>query len=153
MKKFFIITLGLGLILSCGKKEKKLEEIEKTPLPQISPEEIKIDTIAIKDTFMPKGYPYQALQRPDPLKPLVGAAFKGEEKEVDLSTLKLVGILKGNKGNAALFEGSDGRAYFIREKDKVRGGYVKAITSNEVIVEITAYGTPIEVKYSLRQEE
>ena len=153
MKKFFIIVTVFGIILNCGKKEKKWEEIEKTPLPQISPEEIKIDTTAIRDTFMPKGYPYQALQRADPLKPLVGIAFKGEVKEIDLSTLKLVGILKGNKGNAALFEGSDGRAYFIREKDKVRGGYVKAITSNEVIVEITAYGTPIEVKYSLRQEE
>ncbi|MEO0276309.1 MAG: hypothetical protein ABIM60_05990 [candidate division WOR-3 bacterium] len=153
MKKFFISIISLGIILSCGKREKKMEEIEKTPLPQIRPEEIKIDTIAIKDTFMPKGYPYQALGRPDPLKPLVGATFKEKEKEIDLSTLKLVGILKGNRGNAALFEGSDGRAYFIREKDKVRGGYVKSITSNEVIVEITAYGTPIEVRYSLRQEE
>lgn len=153
MKKFLMILLSLGIVLNCGKKDRKAEEIEKIPLPQIKPEDIQIDTSAIKDTFMPKGYPYQPVGRPDPLKPLVGVAFKGEEKEVDLSTLKLVGILKGNKGNAALFEGSDGRAYFIREKDKVRGGYVKAITSNEVIVEITAYGTPIEVKYSLRQEE
>jgi len=149
MKKFLIIGIVFWNIINCAKEGQKKEEIEKFELPKINPEEIKIDTQAIKDTFMPKGYPYQALERPDPFKPLVGITLKEEEREIDLSTLKLVGILKGNKGNAALFEGSDGRAYFIKEKDKVRGGYVKAITSNEVIVEITAYGTPIEVKYSL----
>jgi len=152
MKKILIIGIVFGIIINCGKGGQKREEIEKFELPKINPEEIKIDTLAIKDTFMPKGYPYQALERMDPFKPLVGVTLKEEEREIDLSTLKLVGILRGNKGNAALFEGSDGRAYFIREKDKVRGGYVKAITSNEVIVEITAYGTPIEVKYSLRSK-
>jgi len=152
MKKIFIIGIVFGIVINCGKGGQKKEEIEKFELPKINPEEIKIDTQAIKDTFLPKGYPYQAFERPDPFKPLVGVTLKEEEKEIDLSTLKLVGILKGNKGNAALFEGSDGRAYFVREKDKVRGGYVKAITSNEVIVEITAYGTPIEVRYSLRSK-
>lgn len=151
MRKVFLLAVGIFL-LNCPKAKEESVQIEKVEIPRINPEDIKIDTFAIKDTFMPKGYPYEPLSRADPMKPLVGVPVKEKEKEIDLSTLKLVGILKGNKGNAALFEGSDGRAYFIKEGDRVRGGYVKAITSKEVIVEITIYGKPIEVRYSLKEE-
>lgn len=151
-KKILLMALSI-LLFNCPKAKEETAQGEKIEIPRINPEDIKIDTIAIKDTFMPKGYPYEPLSRSDPMEPLVGISFKEKEKEIDLSTLKLVGILKGNKGNAALFEGSDGRAYFIKEGDRVRGGYVKAITSNEVIVEITIYGKPIEVRYSLKEKK
>ncbi len=152
MKKFIPLIILFSFFYNCPKAEKGKEAVAKFEIPKINPEDIKIDTAAIKDTFMPKGYSYQVLERSDPLKPLVGITVKEEQKEIDLSTLKLVGILRGAKGNAALFEGSDGRAYFIRQGDKVRGGYVKDINAREVIVEITTYGKPIEVRYSLKSE-
>jgi|Deesub1362A_J573_1020465.scaffolds.fasta_scaffold00161_66 Tfp pilus assembly protein PilP len=152
MKKIIPLIILVSFFYHCPKAKKEDQTIAKFEIPKINPEDIKIDTAAIKDTFMPKGYSYEAPGRSDPLKPLVGVTVKEEQKEIDLSTLKLVGILRGVKGNAALFEGSDGRAYFIRQGDRVRGGYVKTISAREVIVEITIYGKPIEVRYSLKSE-
>ncbi|MEN3046483.1 MAG: pilus assembly protein PilP [Candidatus Hydrothermales bacterium] len=156
MKNFLIIFLLIffnGLILGCKGGERKIEVTETVPKPGFVLGQ-EIDTVKLKEEFLPKGYSYDPAGRRDPFASLIGKGYKREEEEVvDLSNLKLVGIMRGQKGNVALFEAPDGRSYIIRQGDAVRNGYVKSIGDKEVIVEITAYGVPITVKYELKREK
>ncbi len=154
MKK--IVFLILLLIFSVNCKRGKLEKIDvkrETPKTGFVLGQ-EIDTVKLKEELLPKGYNYDPGNRRDPFLSLVGKGYKRTQEEiVDLSNLKLVGIMKGQKGNVALFEAPDGRSYTIRQGDAVRNGYVKDIRDKEVIVEITAYGVPITVKYELKREK
>ncbi|MEN3044254.1 MAG: hypothetical protein ABDH37_03425 [Candidatus Hydrothermales bacterium] len=151
--KLFLTIFFIGLILSCKREERKIETPEETPKPGFILGQ-EIDTVKLKEEFLPKGYNYDPTGRRDPFLSLIGKGYKrGEEEVIDLSNLKLVGIMRGPKGNVALFEAPDGRSYTIRQGDAVRNGYVKDIGDKEVIVEITAYGVPITVKYELKREK
>ncbi len=145
----------LVFFLACKKGKVEKEKLVKEELPKKSfVLGQEIDTVQLKKELLPQGYNYEPGNRRDPFVSLVGKGYerKGEEV-IDLSNLKLVGIMKGPKGTVALFESPDGRSYSVRQGDAVRNGYVKDITDKEVIVEITAYGVPITVKYELRREK
>jgi len=157
MKKAILyLLLSFPFFFLACKKDKVKRDIPKT-------EEIpkkgfvlgqEIDTVKLKEELLPKGYNYESGGRRDPFVSLVGKGYERKEEEViDLSNLKLVGIMKGSRGTVALFESPDGRSYSIRQGDAVRNGYVKEITDKEVIVEVTAYGVPITVKYELKREK
>ncbi len=155
--KLFLVLVLFMTFVSCKKKKvvKKPEEGIKSVQPQkgfVLGQEI--DTTELKKELLPKGYNYEPGGRRDPFVSLIGKGYqRGEEEVIDLSNLKLVGIMKGPKGAVALFEAPDGRSYTVRQGDAVRNGYVKEITDKEVIVEVTAYGVPITVKYELKRSK
>lgn len=154
MKRSFFLIFFLVISVSCKKgKPEKIDLKRETPKTGFFLGQ-EIDTVKLKEELLPKGYNYDPGNRRDPFVSLVGKGYKRTQEEVvDLSNLKLVGIMKGPKGNVALFEAPDGRSYTIRQGDAVRNGYVKDIRDKEVIVEITAYGVPITVKYDLKREK
>ncbi|MEO0254859.1 MAG: pilus assembly protein PilP [candidate division WOR-3 bacterium] len=154
MKRGILLIFMIMFITGCKKeKPKKVDVTKESPKPGFVLGQ-EIDTVKLKEELLPKGYNYDPGNRRDPFLSLVGKGYKRTQEEVvDLSNLKLVGIMKGPKGNVALFEAPDGRSYTIRQGDAVRNGYVKDIRDKEVIVEITAYGVPITVKYELKREK
>ncbi len=51
-----------------------------------------------------------------------------------MSKVKLLGTATGEDNITAVFEGTDGRAYFLQEKDKLFDGYLKKIEADSVIL-------------------
>ncbi len=158
MKRIILYSvLSFLFILFFACKKSKIER--KTTVTKEIPKKgfvlgQEIDTAQLKKELLPQGYNYEPGNRRDPFVSLIGKGYKRTQEEViDLSNLKLVGIMKGPKGAVALFEAPDGRSYSVRQGDAVRNGYVKNITDKEVIVEVTAYGVPITVKYELKREK
>jgi Tfp pilus assembly protein PilP len=86
-------------------------------------------------------YVYKTYGRRDPFKPLIeGTEMLGANRPpgiegMAISEIALKGILDLPGGFAAVFEGSDGKAYRLQEGDVVFDGRVVKVSENQVIFE------------------
>lgn len=121
----------------------------------------KIETSKITDLYNPDG-------KPDPFAPLikekpvtlpvkhrkaVGRKLLTPLEKLELSQLKLVGILRAQSGNRALVEEDSGKGYIIKKGTYIgtRSGKVAKILSDRIIVEEEV--EDIYGKVSVRKKE
>ncbi|MEO0280128.1 MAG: hypothetical protein ABIN21_04560, partial [candidate division WOR-3 bacterium] len=100
MKKGILLIFLIIFAVSCKKEKRgKVDVAKESPKPGFILGQ-EIDTVKLKEELLPKGYNYDPGNRRDPFLSLVGKGYKRTQEEVvDLSNLKLVGIMKGPKGN------------------------------------------------------
>jgi len=93
---------------------------------------------------------YDAKERRDPFQPLgKKGAFGIKERELDISDLRLIGVIWGPGGNLALVKDSENRGYILRAGDRVAGGRVTLVNRDSVVFEISAYGAMVNVTLKL----
>jgi hypothetical protein len=77
----------------------------------------------------------------DPFSPLVGRGTgKLSEGMPSLENLKLVGILQDSRYHRALLEDAEGNGYMLKPKDKIRSGFLVAVTDRKAVFQVTEYG-------------
>jgi hypothetical protein len=100
-------------------------------------------------------YVYNSLNRRDPYASLVSGSFEGEVGTplLDVSSMKLVGIVWGGADKFALVEDGHGHGFVLRVGDPVLNGYVAGLTKEELIVKQSSYGDTQTVTIQLQRKE
>jgi len=100
-------------------------------------------------------YVYNSLNRRDPFASLVSGQFEGEVGTplLDVSSMKLVGIVWGASDKFALVEDGHGHGFVLRVGDPVLNGYVAGLTKQELIVKQSSYGDTQTVTIQLQRKE
>jgi type IV pilus assembly protein PilP len=89
-------------------------------------------------------YSYNPKGRRDPFMPLIVREEKKAQRadrppleRYNLTEFKLTGIVWGGFGYNAMFEGPDGKGYFVREGTYIgqNGGVIKKITRDSIVIE------------------
>lgn len=78
---------------------------------------------------------YDAKSRRDPFVPI---ALTAEQKGLNLTAARLVGIVRGRQGPLALVEGPDGVGYILKSGDALGNGRVTAISATTVTFAVSA---------------
>lgn len=100
-------------------------------------------------------YVYNSLNRRDPYASLVSGSFEGEVGTplLDVSSMKLVGIVWGASDRFALVEDGHGHGFVLRVGDPVLNGYIAGLTKEELIVKQSSYGDTQTVTIQLQRKE
>jgi len=100
-------------------------------------------------------YYYSAFNRRDPFASLiVGEFIRNKKMEVvDLSSVELVGIIKGDMDRFALLEDENGFSYILRVGDKVKHGRVVAIGDKSLVARVTNFGQTTKFTLHLTQRK
>jgi hypothetical protein len=100
-------------------------------------------------------YVYNSLDRRDPFASLVSGAFEGTSGTplLDVSSMKLVGIVWGASDRFALVEDSHGHGFVLRVGDPVLNGYGAGLTKEELIVKQSSYGDTQTVTIQLQRKD
>ncbi|MBI4720829.1 MAG: hypothetical protein HY770_06340 [Chitinivibrionia bacterium] len=87
-------------------------------------------------------YYYSAFNRRDPFSSLIVGDFVKDKKmePVDLNSVELVGIVKGDLDRFGLLEDQSGFSYILRVGDEVRNGRVVAIGDKSLVARVTNFG-------------
>jgi len=102
---------------------------------------VKLEDVSLPIASQREKTVYHTFGRRDPFKSLVEKGMNpGENRPpgpagMSISELSLKGILNLPRGRVAVFEGSDGKAYQLREGDNVFDGKVVQVGENNVIFE------------------
>lgn len=96
-------------------------------------------------------YYYDAFNRRDPFRSLVDGAFNRNDKMdlVNLSSVQLVGIVRGEVDRFALLEDASGYSYILRVGDRVHNGTVVSIGEDELVARVTNFGQTTTVRLHL----
>ncbi len=100
-------------------------------------------------------YVYNSLDRRDPFQSLVSGSFEGTAGTpmLDVSSMKLVGIVWGGADKFALVEDSHGHGFVLRVGDPVLNGYIAGLTKEELIVKQSSYGDTQTVTIQLQRKD
>jgi hypothetical protein len=100
-------------------------------------------------------YVYSSLNRRDPFASLVSGEFEGQAGTplLDVSSMKLVGIVWGAADKFALVEDSKQHGFVLRVGDPVLNGYVAGLTREELIVKQSSYGDAQTVTIQLQRKD
>lgn len=100
-------------------------------------------------------YYYSAFNRRDPFASLIVGEFVRNKKMqvVDLTSVELVGIIKGEMDRFALLEDDNGFSYILRVGDKVKHGRVVAIGDKSLVARVTNFGQTSKFTLHLTQRE
>jgi hypothetical protein len=95
-------------------------------------------TVKLRDN----NYYYGAFNRRDPFRSLVSGQFVRNDRMelVDLNSVELVGVVKGELDRFALLEDTKGFNYILRVGDRVRNGTVVAIADQSMVARVTNFG-------------
>lgn len=87
-------------------------------------------------------YYYGAFNQRDPFRSLISGMFVRNERMdlVDLASVELVGIVKGELDRFALLEDEKGFNYIMRVGDRVRNGTVVSIGDQAMVARVTNFG-------------
>ncbi len=87
-------------------------------------------------------YYYSAFNRRDPFSSLIVGEFVKNKKmsPVNLNSVELVGIVKGDMDRFALLEDENGFSYILRVGSEVRNGRVVAIGDKSLVARVTNFG-------------
>jgi hypothetical protein len=96
-------------------------------------------------------YYYSAFNRRDPFRSLIDGVFVKDEKMalVNLNTVTLVGIVRGELDRFALLEDEKGFSYILRVGDRVRNGTVVSIGDQEMVARVTNFGQASTIRLHL----
>ncbi len=114
----------------------------KQPIVAAPPKPASLQTQEAKESAAP--YSYNPRGRRDPFMPLivreekkVKSADRPPLERYNLTEFKLTGIVWGGFGYNAMFEGPDGKGYFVRTGTIIgqNGGVIKKITKDSIVIE------------------
>jgi len=144
---------------SIASKESKIKEIKSKPIA-------KKESKKTDDNETAKEYTYDATGKPDPFVPLITEIQpkrKTPKKETinapitplqkyKLEELKLVAIIKSGDKLSALFEDMDEFGYIVNENTLIgnKGGIIRKITPDNVIIEEDVYSSSGELEKNIR---
>ena len=139
MRKIFIFSLGLLLLLSYGCK-RSTEEASRERV-RTKQEELRVESIELAEAILgPKSF--QASLPRDPFNPTFGQSFFPIQQDQDLEFIQksegdinLLGILKMEDGSITLLEFPPGEMILGREGDSVGEYTIKRIDLDKVILE------------------
>jgi hypothetical protein len=96
-------------------------------------------------------YYYDAFNRRDPFRSLVDGAFNRNDKMdlVNLNSVQLVGIVRGEVDRFALLEDASGYSYILRVGDRVHNGTVVSIGEEDLVARVTNFGQTTTVRLHL----
>jgi hypothetical protein len=114
-----------------------------------------VQTLGARFMEQREQYVYDSLNRRDPFASLVSGSFETEVGTplLDVSSMKLVGIVWGAKDKFALVEDGHGHGFVLRVGDPVLNGYVAGLTKEELIVKQSSYGDAQTVTIQLQRKE
>ncbi|MFH1755065.1 MAG: hypothetical protein ABIA59_05125, partial [Candidatus Latescibacterota bacterium] len=72
---------------------------------------------------------------------------------VDLNTVELVGVVKGELDRFALLEDDNGYSYILRVGDQVTNGSVVAIGEETMVARVTNFGQTTKLTLHLSKRE
>ncbi len=100
-------------------------------------------------------YYYSAFNKRDPFRSLISGDFVRQAKMtiIDLGSVELVGIIKGELDRFALLEDEKGYNYILRVGDRVRNGSVVAIGEQTMVARVTNYGQTTKFTMHLTKRE
>ena len=100
-------------------------------------------------------YYYGAFNLRDPFRSLVSGMFVRNSKmeTVDLASVELVGIVKGELDRFALLEDEKGFNYILRVGDRVRNGTVVSIGDKTIVARVTNFGQTSKFTLHLVQRQ
>ncbi len=138
----------------------------KTIVASVSPERPKIETPEISDLYNPEGKlnPFEPLFRKEPASIAVKKKKSKRRtpltplEKMDLSQLKLSGIILAPSGNRALVQEASGKGYVVKKGTYIgiHSGKIFEILADQIIVEEEAediYGKVSIVKKSLKLQK
>jgi hypothetical protein len=100
-------------------------------------------------------YVYKTIGRRDPFASLLEGEFETTVGHplLDVSSMRLVGIVWGKSDKFALIEDGRGHGHILRVGDPVINGYVVGLTEDEVLVRQSSYGESQTVTIQLQRKE
>ena len=100
-------------------------------------------------------YVYKTVGRRDPFASLLTGEFETTVGRplLDVSSMKLVGIVWGATDKFALVEDSKAHGFVLRVGDPVLNGYVAGLTRDELIVKQSSYGDAQTVTIQLQRKD
>jgi len=100
-------------------------------------------------------YYYSAFNKRDPFMSLIVGDFvrKAKMTVVDLNTVELVGIVRGELDRFALLEDENGYSYILRVGDQVINGSVVAIGEETMVARVTNFGQTTKLTLHLSKRE
>jgi Tfp pilus assembly protein PilP len=108
--------------------------------PTTALSQTKSDTGTVK--LREASYYYSAFNGRDPFSSLIVGDFVKNKKmdPVDLNSVELVGIVKGDLDRFGLLEDESGFSYVLRVGDEVKNGRVVAIGDKSLVARVTNFG-------------
>jgi hypothetical protein len=100
-------------------------------------------------------YVYKTIGRRDPFASLLEGEFETTVGHplLDVSSMRLVGIVWGKADKFALIEDGRGHGHILRVGDPVINGYVVGLTQDELLVRQSSYGESQTVTIQLQRKE
>jgi hypothetical protein len=100
-------------------------------------------------------YVYKTIGRRDPFASLLEGEFETTVGHplLDVSSMRLVGIVWGKSDKFALIEDGRGHGHILRVGDPVINGYVVGLTEDELLVRQASYGESQTVTIQLQRKE
>jgi Tfp pilus assembly protein PilP len=156
MRRMLGILAAGFLAASCGGSPSAppAPQATKTALAE-QPEATKVAPKPAATTVTPKlpeaGPPlppttYESKGRRDPFRPVTVAK---EKPGLEVSTVKLVGIINGRK-LLALVEAQNGLGYIVKPGDVLGNGHVTDVTTDSVTFAVSENSSPRETSLTLR---
>ena len=110
---------------------------------------------AKKPQLRESNYYYGAFNRRDPFRSLVAGTFVRNDKMalVELGSVELVGVVKGELDRFALLEDNKGFSYILRVGDAVRNGTIVAIGDQTMVARVTNFGQTSKYTLHLVQRQ
>lgn len=98
---------------------------------------------------------YSAFNRRDPFKSLVDGMFVRNSRMdlIDLNSVELVGIVRGELDRFALLEDERGFSYILRAGDSVINGRVVSISNDTMVARVTNFGQTSKFTLHLVQRQ
>jgi hypothetical protein len=114
-----------------------------------------VQTLGARFMEQREQYVYDSLNRRDPFASLVSGSFETEVGTplLDVSSMKLVGIVWGATDKFALVEDGHGHGFVLRVGDPVLNGYIAGLTKEELIVKQSSYGDTQTVTIQLQRKD
>lgn len=138
-------TSSVGLVLACA-------------VVLLAPAAVRgdEDTASRKSNLRENQFYYNAFNYRDPFRSLVEGKFVRNDvmELVNINSVALVGILRGEIDRLALLEDDKGFSYILRVGDKVRNGTVVSIGDQQLVARVTNFGQTSTIRLHLveRQE-
>ena len=100
-------------------------------------------------------YVYKTIDRRDPFASLLEGDFEATigHPLLDVSSMKIVGIVWGKSDKFALIEDGRGHGHILRVGDPVINGYVVGLTQDELLIRQSSYGESQTVTIQLQRKE
>jgi hypothetical protein len=94
---------------------------------------------------------YRASKNRDPFRSLVSADGDNRTEIVDLSVVKLVGIVWNGDSPFCIVEDAEGIAYVLRKGDRVKNGRVVSVREDALVASQTILGYTTTVRLRLQE--